>query len=352
MENKGKEYMMDNLENDLRKLYKKRSIQNAICITALAVIIVLLGILMMTIGNTNYSLKEVFEYLFSSETKGAAYTIKTLRLPRLIVGGLAGFAFGISGFTFQNLLRNPLASPDIIGVTAGSSAAAVFCILILGISGAAASFFAVVAGLFVTAMIFLLSGRGHAFGSRMILIGIGMHAVLNALISWMLLVGSEYDVATALRWLRGSLNPVQMSDVPVITIVTIICSMLLLVCNRNLRMMQLGDDYATTLGVPINAVRACCMVCALILSATATAATGPIASVAFLSGPIAQKCTRNGKNAMAVAGLIGTILVYAGELVSKNLFETKYPVGVITGLLGAPYLLILLLNLNRKGEKI
>lgn len=344
--------MMNNLENDLRKIYKKQDLLNTACIVALVAIICILGILMMTLGNTNYSLKEVIAYLFSDETKGAAYTIKTLRLPRLIVGGFAGFAFGISGFTFQSLLKNPLASPDIIGVTAGSSAAAVFCILILGISGIAASFFSVVAGLAVTLTIFLLSGKGKAFSSRMILIGIGMQAALNALISWMLLVGSEYDVGSALRWLRGSLNLVSMKDVPVVTMVTLICSGLLLFCNRNLRMMLLGDEYATALGVPLTFVRGCCIVCALILSAAATAVTGPIASVAFLSGPIAVKCTRNGKNAMAVAGLVGTILVYAAELVSKNLFETKYPVGVVTGLLGAPYLLILLLNLNRKGEKI
>jgi iron complex transport system permease protein len=344
--------MMNNLENDLMKIYKKQDLLNTACIVALVAIICILGILMMTLGNTNYSLKEVITYLFSDETKGAAYTIKTLRLPRLIVGGLAGFAFGISGFTFQSLLKNPLASPDIIGVTAGSSAAAVFCILILGISGIAASFFSVVAGLAVTLAIFLLSGKGKAFGSRMILIGIGMQAVLNALISWMLLVGSEYDVASALRWLRGSLNSVQMSDVPAIAIMTILGSALLLFCNRYLRMMQLGDEYATTLGVPLSAVRICCMICALILSAGATAVTGPIASVAFLSGPIAGKITRNGSNAMAVSGLIGTLLVYAAELIGKNLFEAKYPVGVVTGLLGAPYLLMLLLNLNKKGDKI
>ena len=344
--------MTNFLEKDLRKIYRRHSIQNAVCISVLVIFIIFLGVLMMTIGNTNYSVKEVFAYLIGPETKGAAYTIKTLRLPKLIVGGFAGFAFGIAGFTFQSLLRNPLASPDIIGVTAGSSTAAVFCILMLGLSGAVVSFFAVIAGLTVTAMIFLLSGKGHSFGNKMILIGIGMQAVLNALISWMLLVGSEYDVATALRWLRGSLNMVQMSDVPVIALVTIICAGLLLICNRNLRMMQLGDEYATTLGVPLTAVRICCIVCALILTAVATAATGPIASVAFLSGPIAKKCTNNGKDAMLVAGLVGTILVFASELVSKNLFETKYPVGVITGLLGAPYLLLLLINLNRKGEKI
>lgn len=340
------------LEDNLRKIYKRQWIRTAACLSLFVVIIVVLGVLMMTLGNTNYSLKEVVQYLFSDETKGGAYTIKTLRLPKLIVGGFAGFAFGISGYTFQSLLRNPLASPDIIGVTAGSSAAAVFCILILGISGTAASVFAVAAGLVVTGLILLLSGKGKSFSSRMILIGIGFQAILNALISWMLLVGSEYDVATALRWLRGSLNSVQLSDVPVTLVVTVIASGLLFVCNRYLRMMQLGDEYAKALGVPLTATRVCCMVCALILSAVATAATGPIASVAFLSGPIAQRVLRNSSGTMVLSGLVGTILVYASELVSKNVFTTSYPVGVITGLLGAPYLLFLLLNLNKKGEKI
>ncbi len=344
--------MTQNLEHDLRTLYRKHSRLNILCVAFLVAVIAGLGILMMTLGNTNYSLKEVMELLFSSETRGAAYSVKTVRLPKLIVGGFAGFAFGISGYTFQNLLRNPLASPDIIGVSAGSSAAAVFCILILGISGPWVSLFSVAAGLIVTTLIFILSGRGHFFGSRMILIGIGVQAVLNALISWMLLVGSEYDVSTALRWLRGSLNLVEMSDAMSISLVTVICSTLLLICNRHLRIMQLGDEYSTTLGVPLSAVRLCCMLCALVLCATAAAITGPIASVAFLSGPIAGKCTKNGKNAMLVAGLIGTILVYAAELAGKNLFATKYPVGVVTGLLGAPYLLFLLLNLNKKGEKI
>ncbi|MCR5032381.1 MAG: iron ABC transporter permease [Lachnospiraceae bacterium] len=340
------------LEQDLRRIYRKQNLRDALCITVLALLILILGILMMTVGNTHYSLREVFYYLNSEETKGAAYTIRALRLPKLLVGGAAGFAFGIAGYSFQNLLHNPLASPDIIGVTAGSSAAAVFCILILGVSGGTASAFAVVSGLIVTALIFVLSGKGGAFSARMILIGIGMQAVLNALISWMLLIGSEYDVATALRWLRGSLNDVQMSDVPITLTVTVLGSALLLICNRYLRLMQLGDAYAIPMGIPVGKVRLCIMLCALLLSATATSVTGPIASVAFLSGPIAVKCTGNGKSAMTVSGLMGMLLVYAGELVGKNLLPAKYPVGVITGLLGAPYLLILLMNINKKGEKI
>ena len=343
---------MINNEIKIKNIYRRSYYQNLTCAGVMLLIVTILGIFMMTLGNTNYSLSEVIKVLSGQGTSKAVYAIKTIRLPKLIVGGLAGFSFGIAGYTFQSLLRNSLASPDIIGVTSGSSAAAVFCILILGVSGPVASVFSVVAGLLITLFIFVLSGKGQAFGTKMILIGIGMQAALNALISWMLLVGSEYDVATALRWLRGSLNLVQMSDALGITLVTVICSALLLICNRYLRMMQLGDEYATTLGVPLSAVRFCCMLCALVLSATAASITGPIASVAFLSGPIAGKWTKNGKNAMVVAGLIGTILVYASELVGKNMFETKYPVGVVTGLLGAPYLLFLLLNLNRKGEKI
>lgn len=342
----------NNYEDNLRKIYLVQKRRNALCVVSLIVVIAVLACLLMMLGNTNYSLTDVIKILFSGETKGAAYSIKSVRLPKLIVGGFAGFSFGIAGFVFQSLLRNPLASPDIIGISAGSSAAAVFCILILGISGPLASVFSIAAGLLVTALIFLLSGKGKAFGSRMILIGIGMQAVLNALISWMLLVGSEYDVATALRWLRGSLNSAQMSDIPMIVIMCLIGSGLLIFCNRYLRMMQLGDEYATTLGVPLGAVRICCMVCALILCACATAATGPIASVAFLSGPIAGKITKNGSNAMVVSGLMGILLVYAAELAGKNLFSEKLPVGVVTGLLGAPYLLLLLLNLNKKGEKI
>ncbi len=343
---------MINNEIKIKNIYRRSYYQNLACAGVMLLIVTILGVFMMTLGNTNYSLSEVIKVLSGQGASKAVYAIKTIRLPKLIVGGLAGFSFGIAGFTFQSLLRNPLASPDIIGVTSGSSAAAVFCILILGVSGPIASVFSVVAGLLITLFIFVLSGKGQAFGTKMILIGIGMQAALNALISWMLLVGSEYDVGTALRWLRGSLNSVTNADIPAIVVTTVLCGGLLLVCNRYLRIMQLGDEYATTLGAPLTLVRICCMVCALFLSAVATAATGPIASIAFLSGPIATKITRNGRNAMLISGLVGTILVYAAELAAKNLFTTKYPVGVVTGILGAPYLLFLLLRLNKKGENI
>ena len=167
----------------VRQGFAQRHRRSVLAAAVLIILSVVLACLVMTCGNTYYSLAEVWKILTSEGTKGAAFTIKTLRLPKMLIGILAGIAFGVSGNTFQTLLRNPLASPDIIGVTSGASAAAVFCILMLKWSGGIVSLVAVLAGLFVAALIYLLARDRHGCsGSRMILIGIGMQAMLNALI--------------------------------------------------------------------------------------------------------------------------------------------------------------------------
>lgn len=273
--------------------FAQRHRRSVLAAAVLIILSVVLACLVMTCGNTYYSLAEVWNILTSEGTKGAAFTIKTLRLPKMLVGILAGIAFGMSGNTFQTLLRNPLASPDIIGVTSGASAAAVFCILMLKWSGGIVSLVAVLAGLFVAALIYLLARDRHGYsGSRMILIGIGM------------------------------------------------------------QVMQLGEEYPITLGAPVQRVRLGSILCALLLTAVATSITGPIASVAFLSGPIASRIVGKGRTNLLASALVGVVLILASELVGQNLFAVRYPVGVITGILGAPYLLLLLLQINKKGERV
>lgn len=273
--------------------FAQRHCRSVLAAAVLIVLSVVLACLVMTCGNTYYSLAEVWKILTSEGTKGAAFTIKTLRLPKMLIGILAGIAFGMSGNTFQTLLRNPLASPDIIGVTSGASAAAVFCILMLKWSGGIVSLVAVLAGLFVAALIYLLARDRHGYsGSRMILIGIGM------------------------------------------------------------QVMQLGEEYPVTLGAPVQRVRLGSILCALLLTAVATSITGPIASVAFLSGPIASRIVGRGRSNLLASALVGVVLILASELVGQNLFAVRYPVGVITGILGAPYLLLLLLQINKKGERV
>lgn len=329
--------------------YHKRRRQHIVAVIVLLVLIFLLSIFMLIYGNTIYSLDVIYRVLRGEEIEGAVFTIKTLRLPRMLTGILAGMAFGMAGNTFQTLLRNDLASPDIIGVTAGSGFAAVFCILVLHMSGETVSIISLIAGLAVAVSIYLLS-QGKSFSKvRLILIGIGIQAMLRAGISFVLLKGAQYDVATALRWLNGSLNGVQMDEVPSLFAVVIIGGFVLTLFGRHLKVMQLGDESAATMGVKVNIMYLVLILGAVFLVAFATSITGPIASVAFLSGPIASRLVgKSGVNTIS-AGLVGALLVLAADLVGQYALGTRYPAGVITGVLGAPYMLFLLVRVNSKG---
>ncbi len=338
-----------NKNNTILAGYQKRRRRYVTASLILVILIVLLAILMLTYGNTVYSPETVYRVLTGEEISGAVFAIKTLRLPRMLIGILSGLAFGMAGNTFQTLLRNDLASPDIIGVSAGSSTAAVYCILVLNLSGSIVSIVALVSGIIVAGLIYLLSQGKNFSKARLILIGIGIQAMLRAVISFILLKGAQYDVATALRWLNGSLNGVQMAGVPALFIVVLAGGLSILLLGRHLQVLQLGDASAVTLGVKINTVYLLLMFSAVFLVAFATSTAGPIASVAFLSGPIASRLVGKGSVNTIPAGLVGAFLVMLADLVGQFALGTRYPVGVITGVLGAPYMLILLVRANSKG---
>ncbi|MDR0446180.1 MAG: iron chelate uptake ABC transporter family permease subunit [Oscillospiraceae bacterium] len=316
---------------------------------SLSVFVAVLGVAMLLLGNTIYPPGVVWRALRGESIPGASFAVVTLRLPRMLSGLLAGFAFGMSGGIFQTMLRNPLASPNIIGITSGSSAAAVFCILVLKISGATASFAAVAAGLAATALIYAFSRVGGFSGGKLILIGIGVQAMLNALISFMLLKAANYDVPAAMRWLTGSLNTIQMKDLPPLAISMLLCCPPALLYSRQLGILELGEASATTLGVPTDRTRVTLIIGSVFLLAFATATTGPIAFVAFLSGPIAKRLAGAGLPTELPAGLVGAALVLCSDLLGQFAFGVKYPVGVITGILGAPYLIYLLIRKNKAG---
>lgn len=338
------------IKNNITAGYRLRQKRYLLVSVLLFFLVFLLALLMMTYGNTSYSPALIWKVLMGEEIKGVSFTIRTLRLPRMLSAVLCGSAFGMAGNTFQKLLGNPLASPDIIGITSGASAAAVFGILVLGLDGNAVSFLAVISGLLVSCLIYALS-RGSGFSnSRLILTGIGIQAFLNALLSWILLKAPEYDVPSALRWLSGSLNGVRLENIPLLAIAVLFSSFVLFLLHRHLLVLQLGDASAVTLGVSIGRIRLLLMLSALLLAAFATSVTGPIASVAFLSGPIASRISGGGRSNMIPSALTGALLVLAADLIGQFALPSRYPVGVITGILGAPYLLFLLLRMNRKGD--
>lgn len=330
--------------------YLKRQRRYILTTGILLLLTLSLAAVMMLYGNTIYSPETVLRVLSGTDAGGAAFTIRTLRFPRMLTAILCGMAFGLSGNTFQQLLGNPLASPDIIGVTSGASVAAVFGILILKLDYGIVAVMAVFSGLLVSALIYFLSHKNGFSNTRLILTGIGMQAFLNSIISWMLLKASEYDVASALRWLSGSLNGVKMDTMPALAAVVFTAGLGILLLSRHLLILQLGEAHAVTLGIPVSITRLLLILLALVLTAFAASVTGPIASVAFLSGPIAARISGRGRSSMLAASLTGSILILISDLVGQFTLPSRYPVGVITGILGAPYLLFLLLRINHKGN--
>jgi len=317
---------------------------------ALAAIACMLCCAMLLLGNTIYPVKDVIRALSGEQIKGVSFAVNTIRLPRMLAGLFAGFAFGIAGYTFQTMLRNPLANPNVIGITSGSSAAAVFCITVLHTSNTVVSIASVIAGLATVIIMYLLS-RGRSFSiGRLILIGIGMQAMLDAVISYLLLVSAQQDIPTALRWLGGSLNGSQMRELPPLVITVFIFAPIIILLGKHLSLLELGEQSATSLGVSTDKTRIALILSSVCMIALATSTTGPIAFVSFLSGPIAKRLTGAGFSNAIPAGLVGVNLVLAGDLIGQFAFEVRFPVGIITGLLGAPYLIFLLIRMNRRGE--
>ncbi|MDO6450997.1 iron chelate uptake ABC transporter family permease subunit [Oceanobacillus profundus] len=305
---------------------------------------------MLLLGNTIHPVKDVIRALLGEQVQGVSFAVNTIRLPRMLAGVFAGFAFGVAGDIFQTMLRNPLANPNVIGITTGSSAAAVFCIVILHASGAVVSIASVIAGLATVTFIYILS-RGKSFSiGRLILIGIGVQAMLNALISYLLLVGAEQDIPAALRWLSGSLNGSQMHELPPLILSVFIFAPIVIMLAKQLSILELGEQSATSLGVNTDRTRMLLILSSVCMISLATSTTGPIAFVSFLSGPIAKRLVGVGFSNVIPAGLVGINLVLAADLIGQFAFVVRYPVGIITGIIGAPYLIYLLIRMNRKGE--
>jgi iron complex transport system permease protein len=328
---------------------RRRTRRGALVTGALAVLLLVLVATMLVLGNTIYPLRDVLAVLTGHDVPGASFAVGTLRLPRALVGALAGLAFGVAGSSFQTMLRNPLASPDVIGITAGASAAAIWSIVVLHATGTGTMAAALVAGLATATAIYLAARGGQSTGGRLVLIGIGVGAMLDAAVQYLLLRAAEWDVAVAVRWLTGSLNGARMAEVPPLAVAVGVLLPLALVLARPLRLLELGDASATALGVRVDRTRLALVAVAVALACVATATTGPIAFVAFLAGPIATRLVGRGVPVVLPAALTGACLVLAADLVGQFAFDTTFPVGVVTGILGAPYLLFLLVRTSRAG---
>lgn len=291
----------------------------------------------------------VLRVLGGQDLPGATFAVRELRLPRAIISLLTGFSFGLGGVAFQTMLRNPLASPDIIGISAGASTAAVFAIVVLSLSGPVVSMIAVLAAMGVALAIYALSWRQGVAGARLILVGIGISAMLQSVTAYLLTQAPSWTLQEALRWMTGSVNGAQLDDTLPLLAALGVFGGLLLGHGRDLETLRMGDDLAAGLGVRLGLVRVIIILSAVGLVAFATAASGPIAFVAFLSGPIAARLLGWTDALLIPAALVGAALVLFADYAGQFLLPARYPVGIVTGVLGAPYLVWLIIRDNRTG---
>jgi iron complex transport system permease protein len=305
----------------------------------------------ISVGDFSIPLDEVVRTLLGEGSGGSNFIIKELRLPRALLGVIVGAAFGVAGAIFQRIADNPLASPDIIGIDSGAAVAAV-AVIVFWRGTSQQVTFAALGGAFLTALaIYVLSYKRGISGYRLVLIGIGIAALLRAITNYLLTKAEITDATRAAVWLVGSLNGRSWSDLRPIAIATVVLVPIAVTMSRQLRMLELGEDTAIGLGARVHRTQAMLLLIAVALSAIATSAAGPIAFVALVSPQIAKRLTGVRTVGLLPAAAMGSLLLLTSDLVARRIFApTELPVGIVTGVLGAPFLLYLLARGNRIGR--
>lgn len=308
----------------------------------IALLMIVLGAVFtvrVVLGDFIVTVPDVFTILSGTDIPGASYILMESKLPRAVLGVLVGVLFGVGGAIFQSTLRNPLASPDVIGISVGASAAAVFAIVVLDQTGFPLALAAMLGALLTAALVRWQAGPGAS--TRLVLVGVGVSAALFSVVSYLFVRADQWDVQIVLQWLTGSLN---RADWPTIRLLAALLLALLPVIawlGRAGRAAELGEDTAAGLGITTRHTELLLLL-GVVLVALGVAAAGPIAFVSFLSGPIAR-ALNGGRTTLTGSALVGATIVVAGDyLAAYAVPDISYPVGVVTGAFGAPFLLWLL----------
>jgi iron complex transport system permease protein len=310
-----------------------------------------LAVIAAGVGDFALTPAEVVTVLAGGGEDLARVVVLELRLPRILAALLVGLALGASGALTQSMARNALASPDVLGVTAGASAAAVLVIVASGAGvggfaltpgGGLIPLAALAGGLAAALAVFGLSWRSGVDGLRLVLVGIGVSAMLAAVTTYLLVAASIVDATRATVWLTGSLGAVDRAALPPLLVTVVVAGTVAALTTFTLRPLSLGDDLARTLGVRVHAARAVLVVTAVALASGAVAVAGPIAFVALAAPQIAMRMTRSATPPVVAGALTGAVLLLAADTIARAALPGELPVGIVTAVLGAPFLLYLL----------
>ncbi|MDR9425145.1 MAG: iron ABC transporter permease [Marinobacter sp.] len=325
----------------------------AVCL-GLLLLLCLSVLTSLSLGSHPTRLPDVVRVLLGADSlEGIRLILLEIRLPRVLVAVLAGGALGVAGLILQGLVRNPLASPDVIGVTSGASTAAVFTLWLTGSAGTTSLLVpAAIAGAFgVTVLLVALTWKGGVSPTRLVLIGIGLAAGLSAITTLLLVISPDATAMTAYIWLTGSLYASRWGDV--IGLSPIFITGLILACAvaRHLDLQALGDDLALAAGSNLNANRLVQLLLAVLLAGSAVAYTGALSFIGLLAPHMARRLVRTGHTGLTLmSALLGGLILVWADLAGRFLFMPRdLPAGLFVAGVGAPFFVFLLYRLRRQG---
>ena len=284
-----------------------------------------------------------FSALFSGDP-GAVNVFFTLRLPRTVMAFTAGFGLGAAGIVYQLIFKNPLASPDIIGVSSGASAGAASAILFFHASAAGITAFAFAGGLaavFLSLGLSFLSDRRSI--STMVLSGIAVSALAQAfLMTLKFTADPERELASIEYWIMGSLG-VTAKSLPLPVVITALGVTVLAVFFRQILMLSLDEEEAQSLGVPVALLRLLALTAATLIVAAIVSVTGLISFTGLLAPHTARLLTKDSRvPAFFLSGILGGALLLASDIIARSAASGEMPVSILTSALGAPFLLWLI----------
>lgn len=315
----------------------------------LLLVVVLAGVATLTAGRLGIGLADLPSALAGNATGVDAFVIDRLRGPRLVVAMAAGAAFGLSGALFQSVTRNPLGSPDVIGIAPGAGAGAALVALLFP-DQVPVALGAALGAVAAMGVVYLATGTGFRNPTRLVIAGVAVTAMATAFIQY-IVYAIERDQATVLSsYLNGSLTARSWADAGTIGVVLLLCVPFAALLSRPLGMAEMGEDTAAALGAPARRTYTWAVVLSIALSAGAVTAAGPIAFIALTAPQIARRVTRGTGPHLALSALMGALLLVVADLAAQHapVFE-DLPVGIWTMAIGGVYLGYLLSREWRKG---
>lgn len=323
-------------------------------------IFILISLLVMTgivfivstgLGDMKLSPLTVLSVFFGGGSDLEQLVVQSFRLPRIIVALMVGIALAVAGGILQGMIRNPLASPDILGITGGASVAVVSFLTLfsdtnnsLTVSIKWLPLAAFVGAVVIALLVYFLAWKNGVSPIRIVLIGIGISALMQALTTLMMIMGPIYRASQANIWITGTVYGSSWNNVAILVPWTIIFIAIAFFMVKNINILELGDDIATGIGGRIQRHRFVLLLISTALVGGAVAFAGGIGFVGLMAPHMARRLVGSSFGALLpVSALIGGILVMLADLIGRTMFSPlEIPAGVFTAGIGAPYFIYLL----------